>query len=250
MLIIAMKRYALLISCSVLLASCGGGSSGVAVRPASTYRANQIGDSWTYTVSINFGQFGSYPGTLTEALTSDTYNGEASIRDSQTFHLALNTGPATISSYSEISPSGVLLAEMVNAVLYSVTSDTYAEGDLIGPTTSAGGVVTLSNGDTITESFHVEGAEWVQTPAGQYACWVASESVVNSNGTKDSFTLWIAPETGNYVRVVDKTLNPDGTGYTYTAALSSMITAPELRYGTTPRVALPAISIPRGWRLQ
>jgi len=218
-----MKRIVPLVSCAVLLASCGGGGSGASVQPATTFRSNQVGDSWNYSVSINFGQFGAYRGTLNEGLTADTYNGLASIRDTQTFNLALNTGPSTITSYSEISPQGVLLADMVNAVLYGVTSDTFSIGGSIDSTTSTSGVITLSDGVTITETFKVIGAEVVNTAAGSYACWIVSQKVVNSNGTSDSFVIWMAPQIGNYVRITDTTVNPDGTGYTYTASLTSMV---------------------------
>lgn len=206
------------------------------VHPATTFRANEPGDTWNYSVSISFGQFGAYAGTLSNALTSDTYNGAASVRDTQTFNLALNTGPSTITSYSEISPSGVLLADMDNAVLYAVTSDTFSTGSTIGPTTSTSGMITLSNGVTLSETYKVIGAEWVQTAAGSYACWIVSQKVVNSDGTKDDFTIWMAPETGNYVRITDTTVNPDGTGYTYTASLTSIVTVlPQYRNTETPQ---------------
>ena len=218
-----MRRISILAVCAMVLSSCGGGGGGI-VHPATTFRANQVGDIWLYSVAINFGQFGAYTGTLTDSLTSDTYNGQPSIRNTQTFNLLLNTGPSTITSYSEISPQGVLLADMVSAVLYPVTSDTFSTGSTIGSTTSDSGVITLSNGETITETYKVIGTEVVQTQVGSFACWIVKQTVVNSNGVKDDFTIWMAPETGNYVRIDDTTQNPDGTGYTYTASLTSIVT--------------------------
>lgn len=224
--------------------SCGGGG-GVPVNPATTFRSNVVGDSWNYSVSINFGKFGAYRGTLSNALTADTYNGSPSIRDTSTFFLQLKTGPSTITSYSELSPTGVLLADMVNTVLYPVTSDTFGVGHTIGPKTSTAGVITLSNGETITETYKVTGAESVQTAVGTYACWVVSQTVIDSNGTKDYFTLWVAPETGSYVKIADRTLNPDGTGYTYVASLTSAVTAPDARPVSSTGALRGTFTLPR-----
>lgn len=220
-----MKRVGLLVGCALGLSSCGGGGNNPIAHPVSTYRANGVGDSWSYKVAINFGQFGSDTGTLSSSLTSDTYNGQPTIRDTEDFTIDYSSGPHDTVSYSEISNSGKLLATMVNAVLYDVTSDTFSTGSTLSPTTTASGVITLSNGETLTESFKVVGTAFCNTPAGIFACWVANQTTTNSNGTTDHFTMWIAPETGNYVQIKDTTLNPDGTGYTYTASLTSMVSA-------------------------
>jgi len=215
--------------CAVLLASCGGGGGGSAVHPVTTFRANIPGDSWMYDVAINFGQFGAYKGTMSEALTDDTYNGQATVRDTQTFNLALKTGPSTTTSYSEIALDGTLLAIMLSDVLYAVTSDTFFLGATIGPTTSANGVITVSTGETLTQSYTVVGQEEVQTAGGRFACWIVSQRVSYSTGASDNFVLWVAPETGNFVKITDTTNNGDGTGYTYTASLTSMVTAASAR---------------------
>lgn len=139
-----------LIPLTVLLVSCGGGGGGGSVSPVTQFRSNTVGDSWNYSVAINFGVFGAYKGTMTEALTGDTYNSLPSIRDTQTFYLTLKTGPATLTSYSEISPQGALLATTLSDVLYAVTGDTFSVGSTIGPTTSTTGVITVSTGETPT----------------------------------------------------------------------------------------------------
>ena len=218
----------MLVLSGAIMASCGGGggASSPPVHPATTYRANNVGDSWTYNVNIDFGIFGKSTGTLVQALSSDTYNGQPSIRDSQAFHLQTPSGPSSTYSYSEISPQGVLLAVMVNTVLYGVTDNTYSTGNTIDASTSASGVITLSNSSTLTEHFKVLGAEYCVTPAGTFACWVAEQTVVNSDGTSDRFTMWIDPSVGTYVKITDTTKNPGNVGYTYTSILASMVTAP------------------------
>jgi hypothetical protein len=237
-----MKRVGLLVGCALCLASCGGGGNNPIAHPVSTYRANGVGDSWTYKVAINFGQFGSDTGSLSSVLTADTYNGQPSIRDTEDFTIDYANGPHDTVSYSETSTSGLLLATMVDAVLYNVTSDTFSTGNTLSPTTAATGVITLSNGETLTESFKVVGTAFCTTPAGQFACWVATQSTIDSNGTTDHFTMWIAPETGNYVQIKDTTLNPDGTGYTYTASLTAMASAANR---PTSTASSPSFGIPR-----
>ena len=219
------RRIALLPIAAFLLISCGGGGES-AVRPQNSFRANNIGDSWNYDVSINFGQFGAYKGTIVEALTADTYSGQSTIRDTRTFYLTLKTGPATITSYSEISLKGVLLATMVNAKLYDVISDTFTVGRTIDGSTRTAGVITLSNGTTLTETYRVVGTEKVATKAGTFDCWVVAQTVISSDGTIDRFTMWVAPEIGGYVKISDRTVNPDGSGYTYVASLTSIVTPP------------------------
>jgi hypothetical protein len=54
-----------------------------------------------------------------------------------------------------------------------------------------------------------------------------TQKVQNSNGTKDTFTIWMAPEIGNYVQIKDITNIPGGPVYTYTATLLSTVTAPK-----------------------
>jgi hypothetical protein len=187
-------------------------------------------------VAINFGVFGAYKGTMTEALTGDTYNSLPSIRDTQTFYLTLKTGPATLTSYSEISPQGALLATTLSDVLYAVTGDTFSVGSTIGPTTSTTGVITVSTGETLTESYKVVGSESVVTQAGTFACWIVNQKVAYSTGASDDFTMWVAPETGNFVRISDKTIDADGTSYTYTASLTSIVTAANRSHANTKRM--------------
>ena len=237
-----MKRFGLLVGCAVAVTSCGGGGGNTPpAQPVATYRANAVGDSWTYKVAIDFGQFGSDKGSLSSVLTADTYNGQPSIRDTEDFLIDYSTGPHDTVSYSESSTNGTLLATMVNAVLYGVTNDTFSIGSTLSQTTSASGVITLSNGETLTETFRIVGTAYCTTPAGKFACWVATQSTVDSNGTTDHFTMWIAPETGNYVQLKDTTLNPDGTGYTYTASLTAMVSAPKrpTSSGNSPSFGIP-----------
>lgn len=218
--------FAVFAPAAVLLVSCGGGGATQEVHPATSFRVNNVGDSWTYSVAIDFGQFGAYKGTMTDALTSDTYSGQPSVRDTQTFNLALKTGPAVLTSFSEISAQGALLATTLNDVLYPVTGDTFHVASTIGPTTNDAGVISISTGETLTETYKVIGAERMATPAGTFNCWIVLQKVVYSTGASDDFAMWIAPEIGSFVRITDKTINADGSGYTYTAVLTSANPAP------------------------
>lgn len=213
----------------ILLCACGGGGSPYAVQPAATFRSNGPGDSWNYNVSITFtgygANFGTYTGTLTEAMTSDTYDNQDTVRFSQTFNLNLQQGPANISSYSEIGLNGQLLAEVDNGQLVAVTSNTFQPPSTLGPGVSAKGTVTLADGTSLAETYTVVGAEDVVTDAGVFRCWKVDQTVAHSDGTSDAFTAWVAPETGNYVKLSDTTTNPDSTAYTYTVSLTSMVAA-------------------------
>ncbi len=239
-----MKRIPILISCAFVVVSCGGAGAGVP-QPATLFRANVAGDTWVYAVNINYGIFGDYNGSLSNVLTSDTYQGKPSVRDTQTFILLLNTGAATITSYSESSSQGDLLADMVSGVLYPVTSDTFVIGPTIGPSTADSGAITLSNGETLTESFKVVGAEWVSTRAGNFPCWVAQQQATNSDGTTDTFVLWMAPEIGTYVKITDTTEIAGVVQYSYTASLVSLVTAKSaLSHGSWTPPRLPRLQIP------
>ncbi len=206
------------------------------MNPATTFRSNVAGDAWNYEVeTINFGIFGSYHGTLTEALTDDTYGGSKSLRFTETFNLQLQTGPAAITSYEELSPSGALLAELDNGTLTAVKSDTFSVPTPLSLSTDTTGVITLADGTSFAITYKIVGKTQLSTPAGSFSCWVVHESVVHSNGTTDAFTIWVAPETGNYVQVADKTVNPDGTGYQYTASLTSIVTPNAATVGSIRR---------------
>ncbi len=219
-----MKRVALLIGCGVTLASCGGGGGQVEVLPATTYRANGPGDAWDYSVQIDFGRFGAYSGTLTESFSDDTYNGSPSIKKTSVFNLALKTGPSTITSYAEFSPSGQLLAETVNAVVQVVSSNTLSVPSPLAIGNSASGTLTFNSGLTIAETYKITGAQNVSTPNGVYSCWIINQTAKRSDGVSDKSISWVAPETGNFVMLKDTTDNGDGTGYTYIAKLTSIIT--------------------------
>lgn len=221
-----MRRLALLVGCAVAVSSCGGGGgSPTVVQPVSTFRANQPGDSWNYVVSINFGQFGSYTGTLSQSISNDTFNGSPSIKQTQVFDLALKTGPSSVTSYSEYSPTGVLLAETINAVLLTVATDTFNVSGTLSSTTNDSGVITFTSGLTIDDTYRVIGTGATSTPAGSFNCWIVDQSAVRSDGVSDEFETWVAPETGNFVKLRDTTNNGNGTGYTYTATLTSMVTS-------------------------
>ncbi len=219
---IPMKRLLVASVAGSMVAGCGGGTP---VHPASTFRANKPGDSWNYAVSIDFGIFGKYSGTLTESISADTYNNQSSVRSTRTFYLQLQNGPATITSYDEFSLDGALLAELVNGNLVAVTGDTFAVPSTIGPSTAVSGTVTLADGETITQTYKVMDTARVSTQGGVFDCWVVRETVNRSAGSSDVFTLWVAPETGNYVKISDNTTNSDGSTYSYTATLTSMVTA-------------------------
>jgi len=199
----------------------------MAVNPATTFRANVPGDSWNYSVSIDFESygtdFGTYTGTLNENLANDTYNNQPSVRSSSTFNLQLQYGPATITSYSELATTGGLLAEEENGNLVAVTGDTFSMPSTIGPDTNVSGTVTLAGGETIAESYKVFSKAQISTQAGTFECWLVAENINRSDGSSDTIKLWVAPETGNYVKVVDSTTNSDGETYTYTALLTSMV---------------------------
>ena len=223
---LGMKRVALLLGCAVAAASCGGGGGGQAVvQPSTTYRANVPGDSWSYAVNIDFGQFGSYTGTLSQSLSNDTYNGAPSIKQTQQFDLMLKTGPSNVTSYSEFSPTGQLLAETINASWEVVSSDTFNVPSTPSIGASSSGVISFASGLTTTETYKIVGAAPVATAAGSYNCWIVDQSAVRSDGVSDKFTSWVAPETGNFVVLKDTTNNGDGTGYTYTARLTSLVAA-------------------------
>ncbi len=217
-----MRKVALLLGTTIFATSCGGGGVS-AVDPVSTYRENLPGDSWQYDVQISFGKFGSYTGTLDILLETDTYKGAPTIKRTQVFHLALKDGPATITSYSEYGADGKLLAESVNAVLLDVISNTLVVPYPFRIGNRASGVTTLSDGSTINQTYAVVDAQPVNTPAGPFSCWVVDETAHRSDGTSDTYRIWVAPETGNYARITDTTVNPDGSGYTYTASLKGSI---------------------------
>ena len=222
-----MKRVALLLGCGIAVASCGGGGGGqTTVTPATTYRANGPGDAWDYSVQIDFGRFGAYKGTLNESYSDDTYNGSPSIKKTSVFNLALKTGPSTITSYAEFSPSGQLLAETINAVLEVVSTNSMAIPYPLGLGQSATGTLTFASGLTILETYKISNAQLVSTPDGTYSCWVVNQTAKRSDHVSDTTIQWVAPETGNFVMLKDTTDNGDGTGYTYIARLTS-ITAPK-----------------------
>lgn len=229
------RRYGALIALVPVLTACGGGGgTGAPVKPVSTYRANTVGDSWTYDLSIDLTQKGSGTGSLIHGLSTDTYNGSPSIREYQTFSFKINGQLSTSDGYSELSTDGALIATDVNGTVYPVTSDTFNTGNTLALGTKASGVITLSNGETLTESFEVVGAQNVATPAGTFACWVTKQKVVDSGGITDNFTMWIAPETGSYVMISDVTTTPLGEAYTYTAKLSQFTTAASGALRTPP----------------
>jgi hypothetical protein len=214
---------------AALASSCGGGGGSIP-DPASTYRQNQPGDQWNYSVSINFGIFGSYGGTLTEVLSPDTYNGQPTTMDTRTFNLQLQTGPGTITDYTETNAQGQLVAEDINGALEGVTSDTFNPPSQLALDQSASGVIAFSGGLTFTETYRVSGAEYINTPAGQFDCWVIQQTNMHSDGTSDSSTSYVAPEIGNAVKIVETTVNPDGSGYTYTATLTSTVAPVSANY--------------------
>ena len=209
-----------------LFALCGcGGSGGGPVVPVATFSATGPGDTWNYAVNIDFGVFGKFAGTLTEALTNDTYNGNPSVRFTRTFNLQITSGPAILTSFEEISPAGRLLAESVNGSPVAVTQDTFSTPSTLSQTTSTSGEISLDNGESFSSTYRVVGVARTQTGAGTFACWLVNQNVTHSDTTTDAYTMWIAPETGNYVRVKDTTVNPDGTGYTYIAVLTSHVSS-------------------------
>jgi hypothetical protein len=230
-----MRRFAILAACAAALTSCGGGGS-ADVNPATTFRPNVVGDAWNYQVeTINFGVFGSYGGTLSEAFSSDTFNGGPSIRFTRSFDLSFPSGPTTISSYEELSPAGVLLAEQDGSGLSNVVSNTFNVPTPLSLSTQASGVLTLADGSSYTITYKIVGKTQMITLAGTFACWIVNQTVTHSDGTVDTYTLWIAPETGNYVRITDTTTNTDGTGYQYTASLTSIVTLdPPVAGATAP----------------
>ncbi len=219
-----LKRSLPLIGCAALLSSCGGGGGVPAtpVVPTSTYRSNQVGDSWTYALSINLGKLGSGKGTLRHGLSTDTFNGQPAIRDSNSLQVLLKSGLTTSSGYSVISMQGALVATTVNGTLYQVTGNTFNTGSSIDGSTNSSGVITLSNGQTLTETYKVVGTELCTTPSGTYKTWVVKQTALDSTGILDEFTLWIAPETGSYVKIRDVTTTLIGPAYSYTATLTSM----------------------------
>ncbi|MDR3689881.1 MAG: hypothetical protein P4L46_10915 [Fimbriimonas sp.] len=219
-----MKRWPLLAGLAFLLSGCGGGGGTSAIHPSPTSRSNQPGDAWNYVVSIDFGKFGSYRGTLSDTLSNDTFNGAPSIRETQVFDLLLKTGPSVITSYAEYSTTGQLLAETIDAVLQTVQSDTFATSGTFALGNSDAGTITFASGLTIAETYKVVSVGAASTSVGSFDCWIVDQTAKRSDGVSDRFVLWIAPETGNSVRMQDTTNNGDGTGYTYTASLTSMAT--------------------------
>ena len=204
------------------------------MQPASVLRANGPGDSWNYSVSITYSDgFGTYTGTLAEALTSDTYNNQPTVRSTRTFNLTLSSGPATITSYSEVGMQGQLLAEFDNGTLEAVTGDTFQSPATLGPGVSASGTVTLADGTSLHETYRVVGSASVMTAEGAFNCWVVDQEVDHSDGTKDVFTAWIAPETGNYVKLTDTTTQPGALTYSYTVSLTSMVSPTAEQAGLT-----------------
>jgi len=207
-----------------LLAGCGGGG-GSSPTPPANGRANKVGDSWEYSVDIDFGFFGQYQGTLSEDLSSDTYKGNPTTKFTRTFNLNLQQGPAVLSSAQQISSNGKLVAETVNGDFVDVVSNTFVPPPAFVKGAQSSGVLTLANGQTFTETYKVVGASSVVTAAGKFNCWLIDEEVDHSDGITDTSEFWIAPEIGNYVRLVNTTINPDGTGYRYIASMTSNVTA-------------------------
>jgi len=222
---------------------CGGsaGPSGP-VTPVATYRKNAPGDAWNFnvTLSINGGTLGTYKGTLEEAMANDEYNGAASVRYDRIFHLQLQTGPATLTGSVQLSPDGGLLAEYLNGAYVNVVSDTLSIPSTLAVGVQASGRITLENGMTFDETFSVVDKQRVVTGAGTFDCWVVNENVAASTGTVDTFKLWIAPQTGNYVQFTDTTVNADNSDYTYNANLTSLVTA-RGSLGTIKPSALPFV---------
>jgi len=218
------RRIAWLTVGAFVACSCGGGGGGgTAVQPATTYRANHPGDEWDYVVSIDFGKFGKYPGTLSITLANDTYNGSPSIKQTQVFTLQLKTGPSPVTSYEEFSPQGVLLAETIDANLQVVSSNSFSVPSPLALGNAASGKLTFQSGLTINETYKISLATSVNTGTGSYNCWVIDQTAKRSDGVSDTVRLWVAPETGNYVVLKDTTDNGDGTGYTYTAKLTKLV---------------------------
>ena len=219
------RRIAWLVTGAFIACSCGGGGGGVGtqINPVATYRANQPGDEWDYAVAINFGKFGAYKGTLTITLANDTYNGSPSIKQTQVFNLQLKTGPSKITSYEEYSPKGVLLAETIDAKLQVVSSNTLSVLSPLAIGNISSGTLTFQSGLTIDETYKITSAAAIATTIGNYNCWVIDQTAKRSDGVSDTVRMWVAPETGNYVVLKDATDNGDGTGYTYTAKLTTLI---------------------------
>jgi len=227
---------------ALVMASCGGGGGSLSAPPATSFRANIPGDSWTYNVHIDFGSLGSFPGSLSVALTNDTYQGVPTVRSTQTFVIDTNNGPSSVVSYAEIGLDGQLLAETQNGILLAVTSNTFSIPGTIGPNTSSSGVTTFSDNETITQTFNVVGTDQISTPSGSYSCWVATQKAVQSTGTTDAFRIWEAPETGNYVRLTDTTTSTNSAGYTYTASLASTVTASQQNRFNIPGLVIRAMA--------
>jgi len=228
------------------LAGCGGG--GGSSSTLSTHsRANKAGDSWDYSVDIDFGIYGQYKGTLSEGLTSDTYEGNPTTRFTRTFNLVLQQGPAVITSEEQIGSNGKLVAETVNGQFVDVVSNTFVPPPAFVKGAQSSGTLTLANGQTFNETYKVVGAASIVTAAGKFNCWLIDEEVDHSDGTTDTSEFWIAPEIGNYVRLVNTTINPDGSGYRYVASMTSNVTAAVARSsGGVPFISQkPAWMMPR-----
>jgi hypothetical protein len=161
---------------------------------------------------------------MTEAITSDTYNGNPSVRFTRTFVFQLPQGPSTQVAYSEFDPTGKLLAETVNGSLEAVTSNTFDVPSTLTPTTSVTGTITFADGSTFQETYKVVGYQTVSTPAGTFDCWEVNQTDENSNGNMDTYKLWVAPQTGNYVILDDKTVGPNDNDYTYNVTLTGLTT--------------------------
>ncbi|HWD40030.1 MAG TPA: hypothetical protein VG944_14370 [Fimbriimonas sp.] len=219
-----MKRISGSALAIVLLAGCGGGG-GPSVHPATTYRSNGPGDTWSFSLDFDFGQFGKGPGTMVESLSTDTYNNAPSIKDAKSFRITLPHQNIAIDEYAELGTDGSLLAELINGTLLALTSSTFRLPPTIDRSTAASGTLTFSGGYSITQQYRVVGAERITVPAGKFDCWVVSEQAQRSDGSSDNYRFWIAPETGHYVQATDTTDNGDGTGYTYTMKMTSMQTA-------------------------
>jgi hypothetical protein len=202
---------------------CGGsgGSNFDSTPPVSAFRPNAVGDSWTYAVTTNLPYVGNGSGTFVEALVSDTYLGNPSIKETQTFNLNYPQGPNVLSTFNELSTSGALLAVISNGLVTPVKSDTFTLGPTLTSTTNVSGTLTLADGTVIQESYKVTGSQWVNVPAGRFNCWVATETEIQNNGTRNNYTLFVAPEVGTWVKAEAQTLYSGGQQFDWVAQLSS-----------------------------
>lgn len=230
--------------CAILVAlGCGGssdsGPAGPPVAPATSMRSNVPGDAWTYSVTATLPYAGTGSGTLTNSLTSDTYAGQQTVRWTEDFEIQYPSQTITLAASNELSLTGQLLAVTSMGQYSSVVKDTFHLGSTIGPTTDVKGGFTLADGTSVTEEYKVTGKARVTVKAGTFDCWIITETESRNDGTKDYFTLYLAPEIGGWVKARARTNYSGGQVFSWSAELTALSLPPattKARASATPTI--------------